>query len=48
MNQWVFKLGKRPTAIYVAVHACAGYAKKAEKIGKVIMRKVANKHIIEN
>jgi len=31
-------------AIYVAMHACIGYAKKAVKIGKVMMRRVANKH----
>jgi len=29
---------------YVAIHACIGYAKKAEKIGKVMMRRVVNKH----
>jgi len=29
-------------ANYVAIHACIGYAKKAEKIGKVMMRRVAN------
>jgi len=31
-------------AIYVAIHACIDYAKKAEKIGKVMIRRVANKH----
>jgi len=31
-------------AIVVAIHACIGYVKKAEKIGKVMMRRVANKH----
>jgi len=31
-------------AIYVAINACIGYAKKAEKIGKVMMRRVANKY----
>jgi len=31
-------------AIYVAIYACIGYAKKADKIGKVMMRRVANKH----
>jgi len=30
--------------IYVAIYACMGYAKKAEKIGKVMMGRVANKH----
>jgi len=29
-------------AIYEAIHACIGYAKKAEKIGKVMIRRVAN------
>ena len=32
-------------AIYVAKHACIGYAKKAVKIRKVMMTRVANKHI---
>jgi len=31
-------------AIYVVIHAFTGYAKKAETIGKVMMRRVANKH----
>jgi len=30
-------------ATYVAIHACIGYTKKAVKIGKVMMRRVANK-----
>jgi len=31
-------------AFYVAIHACIGYAKKAVKLGKVMMRRVANNH----
>jgi len=31
-------------AIYVAIYAYIGYAKKAVKIGKVMMRRVTNKH----
>jgi len=37
-------LGCANYAIYVVIHACIGCAKKAVKIGKVMMRRVANKH----
>jgi len=30
-------------AIYLAIHTVHAYVKKAEKIGKVMMRRVANK-----
>jgi len=35
-------------AIYAAIRACIGHVKKAEKIGKVMMRRVANKHKKQN
>jgi len=31
-------------AMYVAIYARIGYAKKAEQIGKAMVRRVANKH----
>jgi len=33
-------------AIYAAIHASIGYVNKAEKIGKAMMKRVANKHRI--
>jgi len=35
-------------AIYAAIHACIVYLRKAEKIGKVMMRRVENKHRKQN
>jgi len=32
----------------LAIRACMGYVKKAEKIGKVVMRRVTNKHRKQN
>ena len=35
-------------AIYAAIHACIVYVRKAEKIGKVMMRRVENKYRKQN